>query len=108
MITRQDFELVRGDTFTLQFSLKDEDGSPLDLSTCSLAATFQNVFGTITKSSLVPAQMVVTNPTGGLVEIYFLPADTKTIRSGTYPYELKVYQGTNVFTVTQGCMELVP
>jgi hypothetical protein len=36
------------------------------------------------------SEILITNPTGGAIEIYLVPADTENMNPGTYQYDVQV------------------
>ena len=44
----------------------------------------------ITKSSADPAQITITDPTNGVFEVYFVPADTADLTPGRHHFDIRI------------------
>lgn len=101
MKTGQNASFTAGDTVRLVWTVYDEDngGVPLVLTGCT--ATFVGGDGEITKAG------VVTNATGGVVEVQFATGDTLGFAGQRLPYQLVVSDSaSNVAVVAEGELDI--
>lgn len=89
-------DIFRGNNKTFEVSIKDESGQNLDLTGATVyfmvkeSVKDEDASAKISKSSAVAGQIVITNATGGLCEIYLIPEDTASLPVKRYVYEVKV------------------
>jgi hypothetical protein len=104
-LIEQHIGMYKGNTQNLAVTVKNSDGSIKDLSSAS--ATFV-LYNDATKvvyvTKLTPSDIVITNPTGGILVVKMVPADTSTLKAGPwYHYEVEVKDaGNNESTVISG------
>lgn len=91
MKTKQNFTLVRGDTLTVRFLVTDSVEARQDLTGMVIALNVRDAQRKrlISKSSVYADQIRVTDAAAGELEVYFVPADTTSLKSDTYPYDLE-------------------
>jgi len=91
MKTKQNFTLVRGDTLTVRFLVTDSVEARQDLTGMVVALNVRDAQRKrlISKSSVYADQIRVTDAAAGELEVYFVPADTTSLKSDTYPYDLE-------------------
>lgn len=94
-------ELYQGDTLDVRFTIEDENGSPVNLTSWNVRF---RVFGTdILKSSEVVGEITITDAAAGIAIVHILPADTTGLTQDyNYTYDGEIYDGTNIYTFSQG------
>jgi hypothetical protein len=110
MMTNQNFRLVAGDDLTVQFTVSAQDGSVKNIGGAAILAEFRDITGALklTKSSADPTQILITNAGAGLLEVYFVPADTGLLKPGDYYYDLRMTLAGDTITVAAGTMTVLP
>ena len=92
-----DVELAQGEDKTIALTVENSAGAPFDLTGRGLRFTVrtkgahQSGAILITKSSAVPAEILVTNAVGGLANIFIDPADTLAangVNPGNFIYDI--------------------
>jgi hypothetical protein len=72
--------VIRGSSKTFQLTVVDQLGKPVDLTGAALFFTvkekLEDPYPLIQKKSSDPTQILITNPKGGVAQIYLLPQDT--------------------------------
>jgi hypothetical protein len=93
-----DLAMYKGDDKILEATVVDHNNNPIPLASATCYLTVKDGFGgnvILSKSTLVPAEAVITNPTAGKVEFYIVPADTAAVAKETsYVYDIKVKLGS--------------
>lgn len=86
--------LIRGSSKTYALAVTDKDGDPVDLTGARVIFTVKASFCSdvlIRKDSQVGASEIeITNALGGLADIKISPADTQTMPTGEYLYDVWV------------------
>lgn len=90
--------ILRGTTKTLQVAVTEPDGSATNLTGAKLVLTVKSALyddlPLIQKLTTVPAQAVITKPREGLVEFYFVPADTQGLVPRDYIFDVWLLTAT--------------
>lgn len=72
--------VIRGSSKTFQLTVVDRFGKPVDLTGATLFFTVkvktEDPYPVIQKKSSDPTQILITNPKGGVAQIYLQPQDT--------------------------------
>jgi hypothetical protein len=115
--TRKDFELHRGDGKTLTFTVVDENGVGLDLTSMDLEWNFSKRrddaseplgAAILSPGKTVGAGITLTDIMNGVGEITLLSTDTVGQRATvTYYHEMQVTEGSEPSTVLFGDMKLI-
>lgn len=99
-------EIYRGDNRTLEVRVTDSADQPVDLTGASIRFTVRKGVDKevlIEKTSSDPAQAKITDATGGVLEVYLVPADTKKLKPGGYVFDVEVtLSNGKVYTVVFG------
>lgn len=110
--TLQDFTLYAGDAGTLTFTVKDQNGTVVDISTvtdilwtASLIATDAAV---LTKKKSLGGISFVTNGTDGQFKVTILKTDLTTLKGYYYHAAQTVDASGNPSTVATGRMQVAP
>jgi hypothetical protein len=104
-MSRTDLDINAGETTALALTLKDENGDPIDLTTCTrleLAAK-RNVDDTeyLFRKTL-GGGVVITDAAGGLATVTIAAADTLDLDDGAYPYDVQLVLSTGRFRALRG------
>jgi len=108
-LIEQNLEMYKGDTKNLVVSVFNTDGSVKNLTDATIIwALFNSDTKEIYVTKTTGSGIIITNPTGGIIQISILPTDTETLKSGPwYKYETEVTDsGSNVSTVNSGYFTL--
>lgn len=102
--TKQNFEMMSGDTQVLEYEVLDEDGVAVNITDATiewvLTASRNSATALITKTT--SSGIVITNGPSGIFQVTLLPANTTSL-SGIYYYEAEVTTtGNSVYTVSTG------
>ncbi len=102
--------LVRGDDQNLAVTVQNPDGTPYDLTDCTL--TFTARVGTYF-GEIVPTYPIVTtvhaDPTAGLSQIAFTPENTINMGSDPYFFDIKLTSAADLIsTLDYGALLIVP
>jgi hypothetical protein len=86
-------KIYRGEAKTLTVNVMDIDCEPINLAGATVQLTVRSSVDDdavlISKNTGTPAEAVITDEAGGIVEVHFLSADTQC-REGTYIYDVQV------------------
>lgn len=89
-------EFIRGGTYTFAVTVTNTDGSPFNLTGCTVFLTF-NTSSTppvdATDSTAALKASTTSGTTGGLASITVSASATAALAEGTYYYDLKVIDG---------------
>lgn len=84
--------VLRGESKTLQLTVKNTDSSPKNLSGGRVVFTVKRYITDVTpifqKTSDSAPQVTLTQPTAGIAEIYLVPADTKSLMPMEYVFDV--------------------
>jgi hypothetical protein len=105
VVTNQNDSMYAGNNHTTKFTIKDQDtpGSPAkNLSGLSVRYALCRIgsSGDVLKTPIFehttanPAQVLVTDAMNGIVEVYFVHADTVDLAAGDYYHEVELYDAT--------------
>ena len=89
-------DVYRGRDKTFEVSVKDESGHVFPLTGATVyfmvkkSVKDEDQNAKIDKSSIDEGEIKITNPAGGMCEVYIKPADTSKLPVGNYVYEVKV------------------
>lgn len=101
--TRQNFDMVSGDTKIVEIEVLDEAGDVVNITgatiTWVLCRSRNNPTPLITKTT--SAGITITQPLSGIFQVLLVPNDTANL-SGIYLHEAEVVVGGNTYTVTNG------
>jgi len=94
-------EVIRGETKTLRLTVQQKDPTgekswiPVDLTDSVIYFTVKKEAEhretLIAKRSSVVGEAEITNPRGGVAEIYLIPSDTDCLDATDYVYDVWVY-----------------
>lgn len=102
VMTNQNDSMYAGNNHTIRFTVKDQDtggSGPKNLSGFSVRYALCRIgsSGDVLKTPIFEhntgnaAQVLVTDATNGIVEVYLVNADTVTLAAGDYYHELELY-----------------
>jgi hypothetical protein len=94
---------IIGDTITIEFEAKLDDGTVLDLTSATLAASMRRV-GTATAIPCSSAAAVAPAATSGRWRATWLPAVTGAFSADWYEYDGKVGIASDVYHVGEGTL----
>ena len=105
--TAQDFEMRKGDTKILEFTVKDSDGAVVDITgaTAKWEAAQAVTASTkdIAKSGISPS-----DATNGKFQVTISPSDTSSLNPGRFYHEAELTDASSrVITVAVGQMTLL-
>jgi hypothetical protein len=84
--------IIRGTSKTLELVVTDADGKAADLTGAKVIMTVKehltDTVPLVQKTSEVPAQAQVTVPREGKARIYLVPADTQTLATKQYVFDV--------------------
>lgn len=102
--TNQNFTLYQGDSLTAQFSVVDDEGSPVDLTGATITWRAATVSHQTVLDKAVGRGITVTDAAGGVCEVALAPDDTASLL-GTYRHQLRVVDATGQeAVVAEGAM----
>lgn len=103
---RQNVEIYRGDNRTFKIIAKDADGAVVNITGAtaifSVKKKLIDAAYIFQKTTANPAQISITEPTDGELEVYILPADTQEETPGDYEYDCQLTTSGNVYTIVIG------
>ena len=99
----------QGATFARQIQLKNDDGSPLNLTgyTASFTIRVSYTDGRTIAALTVGNGLTIT-PLTGLIDLYISATDTAGVENRTYRYELDIIHGVYVTRVLEGQFVVTP
>lgn len=84
--------IIRGTSRTLQLTITDATGKPVDLTGAKIVMTVKvlatDINPLIQKTTDTSSQALITVPREGKAEIYLIPADTQTLTIKQYTYDI--------------------
>jgi hypothetical protein len=114
MPSNEAIEIVRGDSKTLKRTLKttvNGVATAVILTGYTVYVTVKKEYGDTTASialdSTDATKVKITSATEGKIEIYFLPANTKSLDAGTYMWEVRAKKTTSLLTFNIGSFTIV-
>jgi hypothetical protein len=90
-----EFEIVRGTTETLNVTVVNQAGAPVDLTGYTSISLYADKALNATSPTLTKSASSVT-PSSGSVSFAFIPTDTASLATGEYLAELHVVITANV------------
>ena len=103
---KMQLSIFKGNDKTFEVHIRDETGRNFNLDGAEIIFMVKKTIkdedkdAVITKSSADADEIVITNPVGGLCEVYLVPDDTKNLPVKTYVYEVRAITGNGeVYTV---------
>lgn len=98
-------EMYSGNNRTIEVTLTDSDGAAFDLSGAVLYFNVKKNEGDaaslISKSSAVATEIAIVAPaTGGVFEVFLLPADSASL-NGEYYYDMTMVINLETFTLVK-------
>ncbi|MFQ5647323.1 MAG: BppU family phage baseplate upper protein [bacterium] len=104
MLTSKEINLYRGDDRTLEISVTDSQGQPVDLTGSSLKFSVKqsssDVAYLVQKSSDFSSEISITDPIGGVFQIYLVPGDSNGLTPGAYQYDIELTSSAGkIYTV---------
>jgi hypothetical protein len=96
--------IYRGESKDLLFSIKNANGQPANLLGASATFRFGSSFGSTFLFSKVG---VLTNPVGGVINVFIDEADTQDLSAGPYIYELVIELDGNTTVASQGTINIL-
>lgn len=96
--------IYKGESKTLQFSIKNSNGLPANITgglpTWRLADNFVS-------PTLITKVGVITNPVGGIITVALDEVDTDALDAGKYIYELVLEIDGSTVVVAQGTIDIL-
>jgi hypothetical protein len=96
-------QVVRGSSQTLALSVVAASGKPFDLTTAVIYMTVKNTLdatmNVFQKTSANILQIEITDPRGGLANVYLVPADTQRLDIRPYVFDVWVVVSANRYIV---------
>jgi len=87
-------ELYQGSNVTFRVTVVDTADDPVDLTGASLVFTVRKAVACepalLRKTTDLPSEGAITDPTGGIAELYIVPSDTGVLLPGGYVFDLWV------------------
>lgn len=110
-MARTVFVMTRGDTFIKSLELKNQLGSPLDLSGAKVMFTVKiNITdpdsARLFQKNTANGGIFISDPVGGRLELRIDPPDTADIE-GDFFFDLQIVKADNVFTVLNGILTVL-
>jgi hypothetical protein len=109
MPSNETVEIVRGDSKTLKRTLKSTVNgvaTAVNLTGYTVYVTvkkeYSDTTAVIALDSLDVTEVKITSAAEGKIEIYFLPANTKSLDAGTYVWEVRAKKTTSLLTFNIG------
>lgn len=101
-----------GDSKTIRFNFIGSDGGPLvidpDISVLTLSIKFRDTYDDLVlqKASNVAEEGAVIDGPQGVVEFYFLSADTVNLRPLRMIYDVRMVTGSDILTLLKSVFDL--
>lgn len=107
----ESLEIFSGDNRDIEISVVDETGAVVDLTGSSVLMSVKKFIKDVSyvfqKSSATPAEITITNPTGGVFVVFLVPADTQLLAAGLYEFDVQLTTAADkVFTVVRGQLKI--
>jgi hypothetical protein len=102
-MTNQDFTIVQGDTFEVEFNLKDSAGSIINLAGYTPLMQIRNSLGVEVLELAVSSGIVLTEASG-LIEATVTATQSALIEPARYVYQLQITKAGVVTTVCEGSL----
>jgi hypothetical protein len=102
-------EIIQGDDTTIRFTITDQDGDVVDLSTADLVFSVINDFDSTSKSiTATTASGLHTEPASGLSYV-FLSHDVTNVDPGNYYWDIELRYGNGMInSVKHGKLTVIP
>lgn len=104
MATRQNLNLIQGDSKNYNLTFRDSSGTALDITGWTVYFTVKRTFSDADADAILSKTVTVhTDPTVGQTTIALTHADTETLARGTYFYSIQAKpDATNLYTILRG------
>lgn len=87
MATISNLVIDQGTTFSSIITLRNQDGTPLNLTNFTVKSQFRKSYQSSTAVNFTAS---IYDATGGKVRLQLSPSDTTNIRSGRYLYDIEL------------------
>ena len=108
-----DLNIFKGNSKTFEVHVRNESLQNFNLNDCTIYFMVKNSVkdadnqAVLTKSSVDPTEIAITNEVGGLCEVYLVPGDTDQLPVKHYVYDIKVETDPGeLYTVALGDFKL--
>lgn len=98
--------MVKGDTLAFGVEIKDESGSPVNITDAVFVA--KKTYNALTSVFEVSLGDGITKIADGVYSVRVAPEDTADNEAGRYFYQFKVAKNDDVYTIMRGIIELEP
>lgn len=107
MKTKQNFEIVQGDTANLNITVTDKSGSKILSGSTIKWVLWDDIAQLALLTKVTGAGITITSPLAGQFTVALEPADTLTVPPGKYSHECEVTDASgNVSTVLVGAVTI--
>lgn len=107
--------MVRGDTLIFDVAVVDKAGAPVNITGKTLIFTVKARYSDADNAAIAQKKtpssgITITNGAGGLATVTLQPADTRNLTDQwqTLVWDLQLVDGTNVYTVASGTLQVTP
>ena len=94
LLPKNSVQLIRGTSKTLQLSVVDSNRKPVNLSGATIIMTVKNTVDNLKnvfqKTTNDPTQILITDPFGGIAQIFINPSDTQYLDIKQYVFDVWV------------------
>jgi hypothetical protein len=114
LLPKNSVQIIRGTSKTLQLSVVDSHHKPVNLTGATIIFTVKNRVedrqNVIQKTTQDPTQVQITDPFGGIAQIFLVPADTQLRDVKQYVFDVWVIltSGARYAVVVPAIFDLQP
>ena len=107
MAFRYDLYVDQGSDYSIELTLSDESGHPLDYTGYDVYAQFKKGYGSNTSYAMFVTEI---DPVLGKINLYYSAEDSSQLRSGSYVYDIKINhcRSDETLRVVEGDLILIP
>lgn len=100
-------ELDQGSDFTAEFTLQNDDDSPMDLRFCEVYSQFRKSYGSTTGYTFACS---VVDQLNGIISISLSGTASSSIKPGRYLYDVEIYNSSTnkKFRAVEGIVTINP
>lgn len=103
-----DLDIMKGTDYSLSLNLTNSDGSPIDLSNCSISGYLKFKYSDSPTGKLASLGPLIVNATGGSISLSISNSGTDNLPSTLGVYDINIYKSGVVTNVLAGRARIYP
>jgi hypothetical protein len=100
-----DISIDQGSTYTGRIPVVNSDGRAVDLTSFQARGQIRKTYAS---TSAIDFDIIIDDPTSGVVNIGLTPDVTQTLKPGRYVFDVEIFDSTDVIRVSEGQVHVSP